>query len=199
MAAAATPEAREALLRSALESALASPKFYERMVRFGHEWLAVGAYTTGAAGDAYQGDMAGHLFMCAADTLHPGAYYHVNEFGSGIPARQCKDQDAGGNPAVAEVHAVEPWWAPGTTVTVLGKAGSSVTQVVDAQGKTLDCGVASGGYYDPMLPTGCGCGPNLVWCAPLVGLNTKQQQRSQRPAPPPLRGARAPLRAPRVA
>jgi hypothetical protein len=173
MAAAATPEAREALLRSALESALASPKFYERMVRFGHEWLAVGAYTTGAAGDAYQGDMAGHLFVCPANTLHPGAYYHVNEFSSGDPARQCKDQDADGNPAVAEVHAVEPWWAPGTTVTVLGKAGSSVTQVVDAQGKTLDCGVASGGYYDPMLPTGCGCGPNLVWCAPLVGLNTK--------------------------
>jgi hypothetical protein len=170
MAAAGTPEAREALLRSTLDDALASPKFYERMLRFGHEWIAVGAYTTGAAGDAYQGDMAGHLFKCAANTANAGAYYHVNEFGSGDPGRQCRNLDAAGNTVVPEVHTVEPWWAPGTTVQVLGKAGSSVTQVLDSKGQPLDCGIASGGYYDPMLPAGCGCGPNLVWCAPLNGL-----------------------------
>jgi hypothetical protein len=172
MAAAASPEAREALLRSALEDVLASPKFYERMLRFGHEWLAVGAYTTGASGDAYQGDMSGHLFKCPANSQHPGAYYHVNEFGSGDPGKQCTDQDAAGNPAVPEVHPVEPWWAPGTTVEVLGKAGSAVTQVLDANRQPLDCGVANGGYYDPMLPAGCGCGPNLVWCSPLAGLGS---------------------------
>ncbi|WP_232536869.1 DUF1549 domain-containing protein [Cystobacter fuscus] len=170
---AATPEARETILRSALEDALASPKFYERMLRYGHEWLAVGAYTAGAAGDAYQGDMSGHLHRCPSNTQHPGAYYHANEFqqqdGSG---KQCTNQDGNGNPATPEVHAIEPWWAPGTTVEVLGKAGSSVTQIIDSQGKTVDCGVAYGGYYDPVLPSGCGCGPNLVWCAPLVGLNT---------------------------
>src|SRR5690242_4888411 len=43
MAAAATPEARASLLRSTLDEVLASPKFYERMVNFGHEWIAVGA------------------------------------------------------------------------------------------------------------------------------------------------------------
>ncbi|RKH52680.1 hypothetical protein D7X55_19330 [Corallococcus sp. AB049A] len=171
MAAATTPEARDSILRSTLEAALTSPKFYERMVNFGHEWLAVGAYTTGAAGDAYQGDMSGHLFKCAANTAHPGAYYAVHEFGdSKDPARQCQDQDADGNPAVPEVHQVEPWWAPGTTVTVLGKAGSDVTQVTDSKGQPVDCGLANGGYYDPMLPPACGCGPNLVWCSPLYGL-----------------------------
>ena len=46
MAAAATPQAREALLRSTLDEVLASPKFHERMLRFGHEWIAVGAFTT---------------------------------------------------------------------------------------------------------------------------------------------------------
>ncbi|WPB76230.1 DUF1549 domain-containing protein [Archangium violaceum] len=170
MMAAATPDARETLLRSTLEDALASPKFYERMLRFGHEWLAVGAYTTGASGDAYQGDMSGHLHKCGSATPHAGAYYHVNE--SKAPAKQCDDQDPDGNPAAAEVRSIEPWWAPGTTVQVLGKAGSNVTQVLDSTGKTLDCGVASGGYYDPMLPAGCGCGPNLVWCSPLAGLNS---------------------------
>ncbi|MCP3137932.1 DUF1549 domain-containing protein [Pyxidicoccus xibeiensis] len=172
MAAAATPEAREALLRSTLDAALASPKFYERMLRFGHEWIAVGAYTTGAAGDAYQGDMSGHLHRCAGNTPHAGAYYHVSEFGSKDPTRQCSNQDPDGNPAVPEVHTVEPWWAPGTTVSVLGKAGSNVTQVVDSGGKPVDCGIANGGYYDPGLPAGCGCGPNLVWCSPLSGLGS---------------------------
>jgi hypothetical protein len=171
MAAAATPEAREAILRSTLDGALASPKFYERMLRFGHEWIAVGAYTTGALGDAYQGDLSGHIFKCGNDTKHPGAYYHVNEFtDSAKSSSQCNDQDASGNPAVPEVRSIEPWWAPGTQVQVLGKAGSNVTQVVNAQGQTLDCGIARGGYYDPMLPTGCGCGPNLMWCSPISGL-----------------------------
>ncbi len=172
MAAAATPEARESLLRSTLEEVLASPKFYERMVNFGHDWLAVGAYTTGAAGDAYQGDMSGHLFACPSNTLHQGAYYHANEFKDKDSGQQCSDKDADGNPAVPEVNAVEPWWAPGTTVQVLGKAGSSVTTILDSNGQPVDCGIAYGGYYDPVLPNGCGCGPNLVWCSPLVGLNT---------------------------
>lgn len=77
---AATPEARATLLQAALDEALASPKFYERMLRFGHEWIAVGAYTTGANGDAYQGDMSGHLHRCDDGSLHPGAYYSVSEF-----------------------------------------------------------------------------------------------------------------------
>ncbi|WNG16362.1 DUF1549 domain-containing protein [Cystobacter fuscus] len=171
MEAAATPEAREAILRSTLDEVLASPKFYERMLRFGHEWIAVGAYTTGASGDAYQGDLSGHIFKCGTDTKHPGAYYHVNEFtDSAKSSNQCNDQDASGSAVVPEVRSIEPWWAPGTQVQVLGKAGSNVTQVVDAKGQTLDCGIARGGYYDPMLPTGCGCGPNLVWCSPLTGL-----------------------------
>ncbi|WP_342380445.1 DUF1549 domain-containing protein [Myxococcus stipitatus] len=174
MAAAATPEARTALLRSTLDEVLASPKFYERMLRFGHEWIAVGAYTTGASGDAYQGDMSGHLHRCADNTLHPGAYYSVNEFGPNKdPGQQCADKDAAGNPAVPTVNTVEPWWAPGTAVQVLGLAGSDIKEIVDATtGKTLDCGVASGGYYDPSIQKGCGCGPNLMWCAPLAGLNS---------------------------
>ncbi|WP_141331898.1 DUF1549 domain-containing protein [Myxococcus sp. AB025B] len=173
MEAAATPAARATLLRSTLDEVLASPKFYERMVRFGHEWITVGAYTTGAQGDAYQGDMSGHLHRCDANSLHPGAYYAVNEFETGSPNQQCQDKDGAGNPAVPEVHTVEPWWAPGTTVQVLGKAGGDTRTVTDTRtGKVLDCGVASGGYYDPALNRGCGCGPNLIWCSPLAGLGS---------------------------
>jgi len=172
MAAAATPEAKEALLQQSIDELLASPRFYEAMVNFGHEWLAIGAYTKGAQGDAYQGDMSGHLFACPSGTVHAGALYQVGEYAGDRSRNVCDDQDASGASLTAEVHTVEPWWAPGTTVTVVGKGGSAVTQVTDAMGQTVDCGIAHGGYYDPALASGCGCGPNLVWCSPLVGLNS---------------------------
>lgn len=160
----ATPaDGRAAVLEAEVDALLASPRFYEQMVRFGHEWLAVPAYSKGAQGDAYQGDMSGHLFKCAASTQHPGAFYAVGENGS--PGAQCDS-------ATVEVNQVEPWWAPGTTVSVLGKAGTATARVGGEDGGvSRDCGLASGGYYDPSLPAGCGCGPNLVWCAPLSGLS----------------------------
>lgn len=162
---------REQLLSSAIDDALASPRFYDRMFNFGQEWLAIGAYTTGAVGDAYQGDMAGHIWGCPAGSIHAGAYY--GSVGNPHAANVCNDKDFAGNAAVQPVVTVEPWWAPGTTVTVVGAAGSNVTQVPGPNNTMLDCGFAVGGYYDPELPDGCGCGPNLVWCAPLVGLNSK--------------------------
>lgn len=158
----APADQRAAQLDAEADALLASTQFYEQMVRFGHDWLAVPAYTKGAQGDAYQGDMSGHLFQCAGNTMHAGAYYSVGENGS--PGDQCTS-------ATAEVNTVEPWWAPGTMVTVLGKAGTNVTTVMGMNGQTLDCGLASGGYYDPSLRAGCGCGPNLVWCSPLAGLS----------------------------
>ncbi len=170
---AADPAQREPLLQKAIDDALASPTFYQRMVDFGHDWIPVGAYTTGAIGDAYQGDIAGHLFVCGGGTAHPGALYQVGEYASDKAVNVCDDKDAGGAAIPALVNTVEPWWAPGTTVTVVGKAGTNVTQVPDPAkpGQMLDCGIAEGGYYDPALPQGCGCGPNLVWCSKLVGLN----------------------------
>lgn len=159
----ATPaDQRAAALEAELDALLSSPPFYEQMVRFGHDWLAVPAYTKGAQGDAYQGDMSGHLFRCAGTTMHAGAYYAVGENGS--PGDQC-------SAATAEVNMVVPWWNPTLPVAVLGKAGTDVKTVVDSMGRTVDCGLARGGYYDPSLAAGCGCGRNLEWCAPLAGLN----------------------------
>lgn len=156
----AAPEAeREVLLGAAIDAALSSPEFYERLLDFAHRWITVGAYTTGAIGDAYQGDMAGHLFRCDG-AVHPGAFVHHEQVNTA-----CDD------PA-ALVRQIEPWWAPGTTVTVVGDAASDTVTVPDPRdaSRNLDCGIAEGGYYDPSLPAGCGCGPNLIWCAPISGL-----------------------------
>ena len=40
----------EALLEQLVDDALASPRFYAQMVAFGHDWLRVGRYSTGAQG-----------------------------------------------------------------------------------------------------------------------------------------------------
>lgn len=69
---------RERILAEAIEDGLGSLEFYERLLDFGHRWITVGAYTTGAQGDAYQGDMAGHLFRCDG-AVHPGAWVHADD------------------------------------------------------------------------------------------------------------------------
>lgn len=166
---------KQAYVDAAIERLLASPKFYERMVDFGHDWIPVGAF--GIGGDAYQLDMAGHLFRCGANTAHPGAWYHNGEYANNAD-NVCDDQDASGAAIAPIVNQVEPWWAPGTTVTVVGKAGTNTTTVM--QGTTMrDCGIAEGGYYDPALAPGCGCGPGLVWCSPFSGLSGRDS-RSER-------------------
>jgi hypothetical protein len=174
MLAAASDTEREQQLNSFIDSTLSSTRFYDRVFHFGQEWLAVGAYSTGAIGDSYQGDMSGHLFTCPGGTAHAGALY--GNVGASNAADVCSD-------ASQTVRQLEPWWAPGTMVSVVGAAGSNVTSVPDPMGSgMLDCGLATGGYYDPGLPVGCGCGPNLIWCAPIEGLtmqsnNDLRQQR----------------------
>lgn len=164
---------RARVFEQVIDEALSSTRFYEKLVEYGHDLIPVGEYTTGAVGDAYQGAMAGHLFRCSSEatTVNAGAYYMNGE-----------DANAVCNDAAIEKHMVVPWWAPSAPVKVLGKAGSDVTTVVDRDGKTLDCGIAFGGYYDVGLAGGCGCGPNLTWCIPLSGLggsdsNTEDLQR----------------------
>ncbi len=160
--------ARDAHLRATAEELLESPRFYEQMLRLGHEWVGVGAYTTGAAGDGYMGDMQGHLYPCPAGSLYAGAWTHTPE--SHVEPRDiCEGRDDAGNPITVPELVTEPWWAPGTTVRIIGLAASATTEVV-VNGQTRDCGIARNGYYDSVLASGCGCGPNLVWCAPLVGL-----------------------------
>ena len=98
--------------------------------------------------------------------------------GYGDTSKVCDDQDIDGNPLATPrtEKQIEAWWAPGAPVSVLGSAGGNVTEVTDADGNPVDCGVAGGGYYDPALPSGCSCGPNLVWCWPYMGLSGGHQQ-----------------------
>lgn len=170
-----TDEARATFVKNEVHQALQSPVFYSKMVEFGHDWIKVAEYTTGAQGDAYQGNMSGDLFQCDSKTKHPGAYCMVNEVGGNnyecSISEACNDLDAHCQPIPIQVRSVEPWWAPGTQVTVIGHAATDITTIDDSAGNKIDCGISSGGYYDPGLPQGCSCGKNLQWCYPVMGLN----------------------------
>jgi hypothetical protein len=183
MAAAGTDAAREAILDATVDAALAAPTFYEELLELGHDWLKTSQYVTGAQGDAYQGSMAGHLWQCASGTKHAGALYYWADLGeNGAVDNLCKDLDLTGAAITPEVRSVEPWWAPGTTVTVLGKAGLGTTEITDAEGKTIDCGRSQVGYYDATIPHGCSCGPNLVYCSPFKDPSSQREASQKRQA-----------------
>jgi hypothetical protein len=173
--ASAAPAARTAFIENAITTGLADPQFYQQMFYFGQEWISIGPFTQGAQGDAYQGDMAGHLFQCPANTAHAGKYFINNDVNNPYisgetSARLCRNLNKDNlafTPATAQM---EPWWAPGTQISVVGAAAGNVTSVPGPNGTMLDCGIAQGGYYDPALEQGCSCGPNLIWCIPFVGL-----------------------------
>ncbi|APR77922.1 Hypothetical protein A7982_03269 [Minicystis rosea] len=168
LAALETDEEKQAFIDQAIESALGSTDFYSKMVEFGHDWIKVAEYTTGAVADAYQGNMSGDLLKCESNTKHPDIYWPFNESGQGI----CNDLDPDGNAVTPVVEQVEPWWAPGTQVPVLTMNGNDVATIKDKNGNDVDCGHAYGGYYNPGLAIGCGCGPNLAWCFPYGGLDS---------------------------
>ena len=148
-------DAQQAAIDAAAEEAIESLDFYRSMVTFGHDWIAVGRMSKGARRESYWGSQAANLYRCPQDSAHPGAWFQTNE------APWANDSDLCDQPDATPTE-IEPWWAAGTTVQVLGQAALDTTRV----GET-DCGWSVGGYYDRVLASdGCGCGPNLVYCHP---------------------------------
>lgn len=171
---------REAILQSTIDAALDSVDFYQEMVSYGHELIHNPQFNRGGSNEIYWvGDLSAHLYTCDAGTLHAGAYGVFSNYPQlGDPKALCDD------PA-APIADVEPWWAAGTMVKAIGRAGNPT-----AEHNGRDCGVTSVSLYDntfdddPNNP-GCGCGPNLIYCIPVSAFqpldhNKNDDERSQR-------------------
>lgn len=167
LAAAGEAGAQQALEQAA-EKALGSAEFYDQMVDFGHQWLRNTAYTTGAQGDGYWGSMAANLSQCKADSKHPGAYYLPREDPKG--ANPCNDLDPQDQPTAPRVRQAEPWWAPGTQISLVGDASETGATITNDKGQQIDCGHGDAGYFNYVNAPGCGCGPGAAWCFPDTGL-----------------------------
>jgi len=204
MVAAPDDGARRALLGQLVDEALNAPSFYSQMLDFGRDWLRVGRYSTGANGETYWGHMSGSLHRCPNGSPRGGAYYvagdasmsdHRDGNSNSVPD-VCEDRawDGSGREAISAVD-LEPWWAPGTTVQVVGRAGAGTRQHPRKDGSgTFTCGLYEGVYFTAGVgddatsadDASCSCGPNLVYCNPdgsgFAQSNTLDEQMQRRMA-----------------
>jgi hypothetical protein len=116
----------DALLASEVDASLASADFEGQMLALGHDYLKVGDYkrgsTEGGLAAHFKGSHAVRLDVCAAGTLHAGALGHFSgDVSLGDPSSLC---DSSG----AATAMIEPWWAPGTMVQVIGRARDPTDQ-----------------------------------------------------------------------
>src|SRR5215472_3073541 len=182
MRSASTDDARAALIQRAIDDALSSPRFYQQMVIFGHDYLQTGPYNFGTIEETcWTGGMGIEITPCPAGTRHAGKLGilrppqldNIPPDGDGIIRYLGIPISTWGDPlslcasASAQVNTVEPWWAPGTTVQTIGRAGTGVVT-----SGIQDCGRGEAIYVDINNHShlyapdeGCSCGPNLVYCA----------------------------------
>src|SRR5215831_4287476 len=159
---------RQSMLTQAIDDALSSPKFYEQMLSFGHDYLPVGSYQPGTvSGSAWIGNQSIQLTPCPQGTFHQGklGIFLPNKIVEGDPPSICDD------PTARTDQVKDPWFAPGTLAATVGRAGTGV--VMSSGG--IDCGIA---VYDlpgtkggPRLYTpaqDCSCGPHLIYCHPTI-------------------------------
>lgn len=169
MLAAKDDAAREAILDKVIDDALASKGFYEILRDFGHDWIAMPAIPAVADEPDYMASQANNITPCPAPDAakwpsYQGKYAGAYAFSNGFDPHlaPCDGLESDGTPA--EVRDVEPWWAPGTMVTVVGVAASQKTHVpLESDGSMYDCGARDAKHGLNDHPA-CGCGPNLIYC-----------------------------------
>jgi hypothetical protein len=170
IAAAPTDEAREKVFQAYVETLLSKPSFYRTMVDFGHAWFRNADLGRAAKGEEmWLSDWRIGLYACPPGTKHAGKLYAPYSFAEqaepihGPSNGACNDLDYKGNAMAPLVATVEPWWKPGTTVTIVGRGGTSVS--TDPMLSEPDCGITNPVGYDAEFRGHvCSCGPNLRWC-----------------------------------
>lgn len=147
---------RDAYIEARIADALDSVEFEDVALRWGVDEMRVVSYDYlyDFVNRWFRGDYGLTLQTCPEDSLHAGAFGFLNDFpSSGEPWAMCDDN-------AAIVRSIEPWWAPGTTVEMIGAAGADVREV-----NGIDCGSTlpeNSGFRWP--EPGCSCGPNLIYC-----------------------------------
>jgi hypothetical protein len=148
----AKPSSEEqfAYVDKAIDDALEDPRFYRVTVELARSWLNLPAISRTADEPEYGVKQQRVLTACAAGTDRAGSlrYYRDSYV---TPEEACS--------AASPSLNIEPWWAPGTTVTLVGSA-TNVTN----KGKTningnpieIECNLRPEGS--------CGCGPNGAAC-----------------------------------
>ncbi len=147
---------QRAFVDAFVDQTLASPTFYQSMFELGRDWLNVPLAPSTADQPEYGPQQQRAVQRCGAMTVNAGKWAYVREDYEGGMARICGGQTRDGG--VPKEVTIEPWWAPGTSATLVGSAAN-----LDDAGI-----VQNNGNWVPVgcdRPEGtCGCGPNGVNC-----------------------------------
>lgn len=143
-------------------TALQSPQFYENIYGFGRSWLNVPLTPAMADEPDYGLDQQRGVVRCSPSTANAGRFVYVfDQLNAGNAQAVCGGVLSDGG--VPEIRSVEPWWAPGSTIELVGSAaqvGPTALGRVNGGWTTISCeGIGRGG---------CGCGPAAVRCIPDV-------------------------------
>jgi hypothetical protein len=148
--------ARDAFLTAYIDKLITSPAFYRNMLSFGHDVLKVTEAHAGFEGESYIGQLSPMLVACDMGTKHQGTLFTYSSAEVASSHALCDDDSA-------VIVDTEPWWAPGTTVSIFERF--SPGPALGTGG--IACSQARGSLYETPLPdSGCGCGPNLRYCQP---------------------------------
>lgn len=153
--------AQSAYVESYVDKLLQHPKFYRTMFELGRDWLNVPMIANSADEPEYGPQQQRSLQRCPSGTPKAGAWHYGRDFANiymvEAPEDACSGVTATGAPVATRT--LEPWWAPGTMVTLVGQAANtSTTGKYAANGAhvTIQCNGRPEGD--------CGCGPGAVRC-----------------------------------
>lgn len=130
--------------------ALEDPRFYDVMVEFSRKWFNIPFIDRTADAPEYGPKQQRVLTACAAGTMHAGSLRYFRD--------DLVSADTACN-GPGPVTSVEPWWAPGTTVTLVGSAANTTNQgQINSNGspKNIECNGRADGT--------CGCYTNASSC-----------------------------------
>jgi hypothetical protein len=181
LAAISDPEAQNAFLAAELDRLLADPIFYDTMIELGHTWMNIAPVAPIADVPEYGLIQARPIVQCPPGTLHEGKWgtpYCEPGRAVGDSCQPCNGTGANGLPT--PIRRVEPWWAEGTTIEVIGYDGDESRTTENPAypegdpGRTLDCGVSTADewQYEQLTRPMCGCGPHLAYCHPTEALQS---------------------------
>lgn len=149
--------AQRAFIATYVDQALASPAFYRTTFEFAREWFAVPLVPSTADAPEYGPQQQRSIQRCAASTVNAGKWAYVREDYEGGMEKICAGVLSDGG--VPFERTVEPWFAPGTSITLVGSAANqnaTATSHSNGSWSTVQCNEHPGGN--------CGCGPNAVNC-----------------------------------
>ncbi|WP_244238898.1 hypothetical protein [Corallococcus carmarthensis] len=145
--------AQRAFVEHFVDQSLGQPAFYRTMFEQARDWFNIPPVARTADAPEYGVQQQRSIQRCPAGTAKAGAWKYFRGENTA-----CDGVKGDGTPV--EELALEPWWAPGTTVTLVGAAANTAaTGITYVNGNPVPITCATAG------PEGtCGCGPNAVRC-----------------------------------